>query len=145
MAVPPAGVELIGMRYPMITTYAGTSSEEVYAMCKAVEDNMASISASTGTKETWHPKNSGLPRADAPFHDGAIRYMTEKGWWTPQAQAWQTARLARQNRLIAAWPQAQVAFKTHVAAEAAKGNKIEGDEAWENFWMSFREKAIASA
>jgi TRAP transporter TAXI family solute receptor len=144
-AIPQGGVELIGMRYPMITTYASTSDAEVYAMCKAVEENLAAISAATGTKDLWHPKHSGLPRADAPWHAGTIKYMKEKGWWTDEAEKWQSARLARQTKLIAAWPKAQEAYKAHVAAEAAKGNKVEGDEAWEKFWMSFRETALAAA
>jgi len=143
--IPPGGVELIGMRYPMITCYASTPANEVYAICKAVEENMPAITAATGTGDTWHPRHSGLPRADGPWHEGTIRYMKDKGWWTDEAQKWQDARLARQNRLIAAWGQAQTAFKAHVAAEAAKGNKVEGDEAWEKFWMEFREKALATA
>jgi len=130
-AIPPGGVELIGMRYPMITTYASTTADEVYAICKAVEENMPAITAATGTGEQWHPKFSGLPRADGPWHDGTIRYMKDKGWWTADADAWQTARLARQNKLIAAWAEAQTAFK--------KANG-EGDEAWEKFWMDFRSK-----
>lgn len=142
---PPGGVELIGMRYPMITTYAKTSADEVYAICAAVEANMAAITAATGTGDLWNPIHSGLPRADAPFHEGTIRYMKEKGRWTPEAETWQAARLARQNTLIAAWAKAEAAFKEHVAAEAKKGNKIEGDEAWEQFWVAFREKSLASA
>lgn len=139
-AVPAGGVELIGLRYPMITTYASTSADEVYAICKAVEDSMPAITAATGTGDQWHPKYSGLPRADGPWHDGTIRYMKEKGWWTDDAQKWHDARLARQNKLVAAWPKAQAAFKDHVAAEAKNGNKVEGDEAWEKFWMDYRAK-----
>jgi TRAP transporter TAXI family solute receptor len=143
-AVPPSGVELIGVRYPMITTYASTSADEVYAMCKGVEDNMPTISAATGTGDQWDPKHSGMPRADAPFHEGTIRYMKEKGRWTDEAQQWQQTRLARLTKLLAAWPQAQTAFKAHVATEAQKQNKIEGDEAWETFWMEFRAKTLAT-
>jgi TRAP transporter TAXI family solute receptor len=137
-AVPAGGVELIGLRYPMITTYASTSADEVYAICKGVEENMAAIKAATGTGDQWDPKHSGLPRADGPWHDGTIRYMKDKGWWTDEADKWQTQRLARQNKLIAAWSKAEAAFKDHVAAEAKKGNKIEGDEAWVKFWMDTR-------
>ena len=144
-AIPPGGVPLIGLRYPMITTYAGTGADEVYALCEAVEANMPAITAATGTGDLWHPKHSGLPRADAPFHEGTIRYMKDKGRWTDEAEKWQSARLARQNKLVAAWPKAQAAFKDHVAAESAKGRKVEGDEAWENFWLDFRQKALAAA
>ncbi len=134
-AIPAGGVDLIGLRYPMITTYAGTSADEVYAMCKAIEENMAAITAATGTGDQWHPKQSGLPRADAPWHAGTIRFMKEKGWWTPEADAWNTARQARQDKLIAAWGKAQAAFKTSGKS---------GDEAWVEFWMDYRTKALAA-
>jgi hypothetical protein len=139
-AIPPGGVELIGLRYPMITTYASTSADEVYAICKAVEENMPAITAGTGTGDQWHPKFSGLPRADGPWHEGTIRFMKERGWWTDDAQSWQDTRLGRQTKLIAAWSEAETAFKAHVAAEAAKGNTVSGDEAWEKFWLDFRTK-----
>ena len=141
-AVPKEGVELIGLRYPMITTYAGTSADEVHAMCAAVEANMPAITAATGTGDQWHPMHSGLPRADAPFHEGTIRYMKEKGRWTDAAEKWQVARLARLNKILAAWPKAQAAFKDHMAAEAKAGRKVDGDEAWEAYWLDFRGKAL---
>jgi len=143
-AVPAEGVELIGLRYPMITTYAGTSADEVYALCAAIEANMDSVKASTGTGELWHPKVSGLPRGDAPWHEGTIRFMKEKGWWTDEAQRWQDARLARLKALLAAWPKAEADFKAHVAAEAAKGNRVEGDQAWETFWLAARDRTLAA-
>lgn len=135
-AIPADGVELIGIRYPMITTYANTSADEVYAICKAVEENMPAIQAATGTGDLWHPKHSGLPRADAPWHDGTIRYMKDKGWWTAEADAWNKTRLARQNKLIAAWAQAQEAFKSSAQKD---------DEAWVKFWTEFRAKSLTAA
>ncbi|MGE0226623.1 MAG: TAXI family TRAP transporter solute-binding subunit, partial [Acetobacteraceae bacterium] len=128
-AIPPGGAQLIGIRYPMITTYAATSADEVYAMCQAVEANMPAIKAATGTGDQWNPKYSGLPRGDAPWHEGTIRYMKEKGWWTDDAQKWQDARLARLKLLLAAWPKAQEEFK-----KAGKGSS---DEAWEAFWLDY--------
>ena len=135
-AIPPAGVELIGLRYPMITTYATTSADEVYAFVKAIDADMDLIKTTTGSSINWMPKLSGLPRADAPFHEGTIRYMKEKGWWTEEADAWQTQRVARLNKLIAAWKQAQAAFKTQ---------KDHSDAAWVPFWTAYREKVLASA
>lgn len=133
--IPPGGVELIGLRYPMITTYASTSSDEVYAMCKAIGENMPAIKAATGTGDQWDPRHSGLPRADAPFHDGTIRFMKEKGWWTAEAEAWQNARLARLKKLLAAWPKARDAYK-------AAGHTNE--DGWEAFWLEARTKALAA-
>ncbi len=130
-AIPAAGVELIGIRYPMMTTYASTSADEVYAMVKAVDDAMDLIKGTTGSSANWAPKMSGLPRADGPFHEGTIRYMKEKGWWTAEAEDWQTKRVARLNKVMAGWKDAESKFKGD-------------DQAWEGFWMEYREKHLTA-
>lgn len=128
-AVPKQGVELIGVRYPMITTYASTSADEAYAFVKAVDEAMDLIKGTTGSSENWAPKEAGLPRADGPFHEGTIRYMKDKGWWTAEAEDWQTKRVARLNKLLAAWKDAEAKFKAE---------KDQSDEAWEAFWTKHR-------
>ena len=143
-AIPPGGAEMIGIRYPMITTYASTSADEVYAMCEAVEANMPAISAATGTGDQWHPKYSGLPRGDAPWHEGTIRFMKEKKRWTEAAEGWQVKRLARLKALLAAWPKAEASYKDFQAAEAKAGSKLADNEAWEKHWLAERGKALAA-
>ena len=76
-AIPPDGVELIGTRYPMITTYASTSADEVYAFVKAVDEAMGSIAGVTGTSAGWAPKEvgaaargRGVPRGHGSLHEG---------------------------------------------------------------------------
>lgn len=128
--IPSGGVELIGIRYPMMTTYAKTSADEAYAMVKAVDDAMELIKNTTGSSAEWAPKVSGLPRADAPFHEGTVRYMKEKGWWTDAAEKWQVGRLARLRQVIAGWNKARSEFKG-------------GDEAWAGFWTDYRAKNLA--
>jgi TRAP transporter TAXI family solute receptor len=136
-ASPPEGVELIGIRYPMITNYATTSNDEVYALVKAIDEAMDTIKGTTGSSADWAPKVSGLPRADAPFHDGTIRYMKEKGWWTPEADKWQTARVARLKKVIAGWKDAEAKFK------ASAPDK--GDAAWTAFWTEYRARNLSVA
>jgi hypothetical protein len=136
-AIPSEGVELIGIRYPMITTYATTSNDEVYALVKAIDEAMDTIKGTTGSSADWAPKVSGLPRADAPFHDGTIRYMKEKGWWTPEADQWQTARVARLKKVIAGWKDAEAKFKASAADK--------GEAAWAAFWTEYRARNLSVA
>ena len=69
---------------------------------------------------------SGKPPADAPWHEGAIRYLKEKDIWTAEHQGWQDRRLARLRRIQAGWEDARKSFS---------GN---GDEAWLKHWEKYR-------
>jgi uncharacterized protein len=124
---------LVGYRYPIMATYANTSADEVYAIVKAIDESMDLISGITGSAANWDPKISGKPPADAPWHEGAIRYLKEKGIWTAEHQAWNDQRLDRLNKLKAGWADAQAKFK-------ASGKS--GDEAWVEFWEDYRVKTL---
>ena len=123
---PDKPVDLIGFRYPMIATYANTSADEVHALTKAVDEAMDLIRGITGSAINWSPTKSGRPPADAPWHDGAIRYLKERGIWTAEDQAWQDRRLARLRRIQAGWEDARKSFG---------GN---GDDAWVAHWEKYR-------
>lgn len=128
---------LIGYRYPMITTYARTSADDAYEMIKALDQAYENYSRTTASSYNWEVKNSGRPPYDAPAHEGAVRYMKEKGWWRAEDQAWQENRLARLNASIEAWDNAQAAFADMRVAEKAKGNKV-GNDQWVAFWDKWR-------
>lgn len=132
------GTELLGLRYPMIATYAKTSADEVYALVQAINAAMPNIKGITGSSKEWDPKVSGLPPADAPWHEGTIRFMKDKGWWTADAQAWQDERLARLHKVMAGWKDAQAKFK----AASAKAGTPTDDAHWEPFWNDYREKNL---
>ena len=53
----------------------------------------------------WEVAKAGPPPMDAAFHDGAIRYLKEKGLWTSEADAWQAKIVKRHKALQAAWAQ----------------------------------------
>lgn len=129
--------ELIGYRYPMITTYARTSADDAYEMIKGLHQAYDNYSKTTASSFNWEVKNSGRPPYDAPSHEGAVRYMKEKGWWRAEDQAWQENRLADLNASIEAWDNAQAAFAEMRVAEKAKGNKV-GNDQWVAFWDKWR-------
>ncbi|MCB1742313.1 MAG: TAXI family TRAP transporter solute-binding subunit, partial [Gammaproteobacteria bacterium] len=131
-------VWLVGYRYPMVTTYARTSEEEVYNLIKAIDESFDLYKNTTASSSNWAVARAGRPPADAPWHDGAIRYMKEKGLWTEQDQAWHDKRLARLNQVIEAWDMANEAFDKMRAEEREKGNKIDVKEAWPAYWEKYR-------
>ncbi len=133
--------QLIGFRYPMVTTYARTSEDEVYNMIKALDIAYPDYKNTAASSSDWTVENSGRPPFDAPSHDGAIRYMKEKGWWRAEDQAWHEHRLAELQRTLKAWDDAQAEFDQMRADERAKGNKVD-DDAWAAFWEERRVKAL---
>lgn len=123
---PERPIDLVGYRYPILATYANANADEVYALTKAIDEAMEDISKITSSAANWNPIKSGKPPADAPWHDGAIRYLREKGIWTAESQAWQDQRLARMRRVQAGWAAAQRSFTG------------QGDEAWGQHWEKYR-------
>jgi uncharacterized protein len=133
---------LILFRYPMITTYAKTSADEVYNLVKAIDEVYDLFKNTTGSTVNWEVKRSGVPPADAPWHDGAIRYAKEKGFWTAEHQAWHEKRLARLEKVRAGWDEAQEEFGKIVAEKEAKKEKFNAEEAWLLHWEGYREKHL---
>ena len=135
-------VWLVGYRYPMITTYARTSADEVYNLVKAIDESYDLFKDTTASSSNWDVKRSILPPADAPWHEGAIRYAKEKGYWTKEAQAWQDERLARLKKVQVAWDKAVDAFNTMRAAKKKAGEKVNTEEAWPPFWENYRKEHL---
>ena len=49
-------VWLVGYRYPMITTYANTSADEVYNLVKAIDESYDLFKDTTGSSKNWDVK-----------------------------------------------------------------------------------------
>lgn len=127
-------VWMIGYRYPMITVPTDSSADLNYAMLKAVAESFDLYKDAAPIMPRWDIKKSGTPPMDAPFHDGAIRYLKEIGLWNDQAQAWQDGMLKRHAALKAAW-------KAMMATPQAKGADGDGLRA---LWDGERAKALAA-
>ncbi|MEQ9123697.1 MAG: TAXI family TRAP transporter solute-binding subunit [Alphaproteobacteria bacterium] len=128
---------LVGIRYPIVTTYARTSEDEVYNMIKAMDVAFPDYKNTTASSENWAVEKAGRPPYDSPAHDGTIRYMKEKGWWSAEDQAWQDKRLAQLNAALEAWDEARGSFEQMRAEAQAKGEKI-GDDKWADSWEKAR-------
>jgi TRAP transporter TAXI family solute receptor len=124
--------EIVSLRYPIIVVPAEKNADEVYAFTKALDETFDLYKNATKVTERWSLGEAGTPPIDAPFHEGAIRYLKEKGIWTEEHDAWNEARLARLNALRAAWD------KT-----VAEGKDL-SDEDYASLWQERREEALAS-
>jgi TRAP transporter TAXI family solute receptor len=130
---------LMGYRYPMMTVYnSAVTTDEVYNVIKAIDMTFDDYKSTTASSSDWALEKAGRPPYDAPTHDGAIRYMKEKGLWRDQDQAWHDNRLARLNAVLEAWEIAQADFHDWRVAEKAKGNKINAKKEWPAYWNKYR-------
>lgn len=134
--------ELAGYRYPVLTTYAKTSDDEVYALMKALHATFDGYNNTTVASKGWAMDVGGLPPYDAPTHAGAVRFLEEIGVWKPENQAWNEARLERAAKVQAAWDDAVAAFDDWRAEQKAAGKNVDTEEAWLSYWAEWREKNL---
>lgn len=104
-------VAMAAYRYPVVTTTKEKPADDVYAFIKALDETYDLYKDATAIMHRWALDLSGVPPIDIPFHEGAIRYLKEKGLWTDEVDAWNQTRLARMDALVAAWGEFQPANK----------------------------------
>ena len=120
--------QIFAVRYPMITVYADADENEVYNFIKALDESFDIYKDATSAMPNWAISEAGTTPQDAPFHPGAIRYLKEIGVWTDKDQAWNDARLARLENVMAAW---------ETATEEAMDQNISSKD-WPTFWEEHR-------
>lgn len=94
---------LPGYRYPQLSVRPDMSVDVAYSITKALDEAYPQFKDAIKGMELWRLDQAGLPPMDAPIHEGAIKYMTEKGYWTDEASVWQQRRLAREAAIADAW------------------------------------------
>lgn len=130
---PEKPVNIMGWKYPQIACYADKSADEVYAFISALDEAFDLYKSVHPDMPSLHISMAGRTPADAPFHDGAVRYLKEKGVWTAEDQAWQDSRVERIRAVRRVWDKA--------VAEYSRGrpaNRADDAEAWSDFWESYR-------
>lgn len=125
-------VNIMAYRYPVMTVRADMDADEVYAFMKAMDDTYDMYKNATKVMPRWDLNMSGIPPADAPFHEGAVRYLKEKGIWTDGHEEWNQARLARLAALRSAWDETM-----------AEGEDLP-DEQFAELWQKNRTAALTS-
>ena len=133
-------VNIAEFRYPMMVTYADRSEAEVYEITKAMDEAFDGYKNVNATMPNWAITKAGKTPADVAWHPGSVKYLKEKGVWTAKDEAWNVARIARQDKVQAEWDNATDAFNEWRAAEKKKKNKIKVSEAWPKYWAAHRKK-----
>lgn len=98
MAAPAGGVleePTVLFGYPIdLITNTDVSGDTVYAVMEALWDHYQDLTPVSSWATDWTPKNFVVENFPVPYHDGAIRFLKEKGLWTDTMQA-------RQDKLLA--------------------------------------------
>tara|TARA_R110002110_G_scaffold351539_2_gene561538 strand:+ start:242 stop:1369 length:1128 start_codon:yes stop_codon:yes gene_type:complete len=124
--------KMAAYRYPVITTTDEKDADEVYAFIKALDETYDLYKDGTAAMSRWSLDKSGRPAIDIPFHEGAVRYLSEIGVWTAEDEAWNQKRIARMDALVAAWE------------EFHGANADMSEEDYSAAWMARRGEVIAS-
>lgn len=96
-------VDVVAYKYPMITVMHDADADMVYAFLKALDETFPEYKNAAPIMERWGLKESGTTPMDAPLHEGAVRYLQEKGQWTDKDQAWNDKSVTEIEALIEAW------------------------------------------
>ncbi|MGO4852215.1 TAXI family TRAP transporter solute-binding subunit [Phaeovulum sp. W22_SRMD_FR3] len=123
--------ELLGYRYPQLTTVASTDDEEVYNLLKAIDLTFSAYESASTVMPLWKLDIAGTTPASAPFHPGAIKYLKERGIWTDADSAWNEQRLAEIDVSKKKWADA-------LAKADAEGVS---DADWPAYWEAYRTSA----
>ena len=123
---------LAAYRYPMITVYADTDPDWVYAFVKALDEAYPLYEKAHKMMSSWQIKQAGVSPADAPYHEGAIRYLKEKGIWTSEDDIWNNARIGHLKKVQKAW---------EATVKKADAKKMKS-KVFPEFWLKERAKAL---
>ena len=126
-------IERPGYMYPIITVLADADFDWVYNFVKALDETYPMYKKAHAIMPPWAIEGAGIPPADAPFHDGAIKYLKEKGVWKARHTAWNNDRLEHLRKVRRAWDKAR---------EVAEAKKMKS-KVWPQFWLKERAKALA--
>lgn len=120
------GYQGAGYPYPVLIATESTEEDMVYNMTKAMVELFPAYDGKAPGIGGWALDKQNMEWV-VPYHDGAIRYYTEKGLWSDKAQAHNDRLIARQKTLMAAW-------------DALKAG--DAPEDWAAAWGEARRKAL---
>jgi len=126
------GIEVFSSAYPLLVGLDSSDEILVYSTVKVMHQNFEAYKNNAPGATGWRMDRQKFGQAFVPYHPGAIRYYREIGAWTEEAERQNQRNLRRQFVLQQAW-----------------GNFLpsapENYAAFEQTWLSVREKALAEA
>jgi hypothetical protein len=120
--------EVWSYRYPNMATFEKTSPKEVYALVKAINEAYPLYKDAHKAMPFWKAEKSGVPPANCPYHEGAIKYYREIGVWKPEHDAWNQKLVKHMEEVKKEWEA--------TVAEASEKKITEKD--FPSFWLSKR-------
>lgn len=94
-----------GMLYTVpIVTYADTDPEVVYSLIRAIVDGYEQYADVTPTTAAWAGDQVLHGPKQVPFHEGLVRFLTEEGYWTEEAEQVNEDLIERGEALREQWP-----------------------------------------
>jgi len=69
-----------------LASHTKIGDEAVYAVTKAVWDNLGELEEINPVFKLWHQSRMANADVTLPYHPGAIKFYKEKGVWTPEMQ-----------------------------------------------------------
>jgi TRAP transporter TAXI family solute receptor len=118
--------------YPVLMTMAGTDTDLVYNMTKAMIELYDDYKDGAPGNNGWDVKRQIFAWA-IPMHEGAVRYFKERGLWTAEHQSHNDALVKRQEVLGAAWKDYRARQPAASADEFKRG------------WIAARAEALTKA
>ncbi|WP_416139357.1 TAXI family TRAP transporter solute-binding subunit [Halomonas sp. HK25] len=91
-----------GYALPILATMAEQDEDEVYALVKFMDEHFETFNRQAPAASGWAADKQNFEWI-MPYHDGAIRYFTEKGIWSDEHQAHNDELVRRQQVLSEAW------------------------------------------
>ncbi|MEL7464953.1 MAG: TAXI family TRAP transporter solute-binding subunit [Pseudomonadota bacterium] len=121
------GAPTAGYAYPVLVAMVDQDADLVYNMTKAMVELYDSYNGGAPGIGGWSLEKQDFQWV-APYHDGAIKYFTEIGAWTEEAQVHNDNLIARQAALQAAWEELKAA----------------GPDDWDAAWDAKRREALTA-
>lgn len=122
------GYQGAGYPYPVLIATDETDEDLVYNMTKAMVELFPAYDGKSPGIGGWALELQEMEWV-VPYHEGTIRYFTEVGAWSDEAQANNDGLIERQRVLKEAWD----------------ALKAEAPSDWEAAWSEARRQALADA
>lgn len=116
--------------YPLFIVTKAAGDDVAYGLTKAVMENYEDFKDASPGMDGYQIGNQKLSYV-MPYHPAAARYYKERGFWTAENEANNSALIKRQGVLAAAW-------KAFVAKDVT-------DDRFADAWMNARAEALKKA
>ena len=128
---PKQPVEAVTYPYPVLITLANQRESLVYELTRDLVAAFGQYRDKAPGNAGWDVRQQALSWA-IPFHEGAVRLLSEQGLWNARHQAHNEHLIARQRALRQAW-------------DSLRRAPAEPDEPFDKAWMRTRAEALRQA